>query len=465
VPVPQILYLVAGLTVGFTLSWVFLKARAERSFARRLAATEDGLRDALGAASAASAREEELRRQAERDAGELRSLRDALDQERLLKTRAETELKASLSNLAEQKSLLENMKAEMSDTFRALSSAALKSSNEDFLRLASERLGKVVEDTRGRLGEHREAMEGLVKPLSETLRRYEEQLHSLEKKRARDYVSLDEQIKMLTTTHRDLQKETGNLVTALRKPHIRGRWGEVTLRNVVELTGMSAHCDFREQVSVASADGRLRPDMVIRLPGEHELVVDSKVSLEALLEASSAETEELRRTALKRHASHVKEHVARLSSKGYWTQFERSPELVILFMGEAALAAALENDSTLLEESMEKRVLIATPTTLFALLTAVASSWRQQEVARNAETIAALGKELYGRISVWAGHLSKVGVALGRLTDAYNQAVGSMESRVLPSARRFRDLGATAAEEIEEVKKVEQSPRNLNLID
>ncbi len=217
-----------------------------------------------------------------------------------------SKLEEHKKHFEEQKQLIEAMKVEMTDTFNALSSVALKSSSEDFLRLASEHLGKVIADTKGKLGEHQAAMDGLIKPLNEALKKYEEQLHEIEIKRKQDYTSLDEQIKLLATTHRELQKETVNLVTALRKPHIRGRWGEVTLRNVVEMVGMSAHCDFTEQITIEGDSGRLRPDMIIHLPGGHDIVVDSKVSLEALLEVSSASTEEAKRELLKKHASHDK---------------------------------------------------------------------------------------------------------------------------------------------------------------
>jgi len=357
------------------------------------------------------------------------------------------------------------MKTEMTDTFNALSSAALKSSSEDFLRLASEHLGKVVAETKGKLGEHQAAINGLVKPLQEALRRYEEQVHGIEVKRKQDYTSLDEQIKMLSSIHQQLQKETGNLVTALRKPHVRGRWGEITLRNVVELAGMSVHCDFTEQPTVESESGRLRPDMVIHLPGGRGIVVDSKVSMEALLETVSAASEEAKREALKRHAYHVNEQINRLSSKAYWSQFSKSPELVVLFLGESALVSALEADPTMMEDSMSKKVLIATPTTLFALLTAVAYGWRQEQVTRNAEVIGALGKELYERITVWAKHVNEIGTALGRAMESFNKSVGSIESRVLPSVRKFKELGVAGAEEIPILEQVDKTPRSLGLLD
>ncbi|GAB4390743.1 MAG: DNA recombination protein RmuC [Thermodesulfovibrionales bacterium] len=443
----EVVFAGLGLLAGAVLAWLYLRGRLE------------------GRALASEARAAELQRQSAEREAELGRLRAELDSARQGRVAAETELKGSRQSLEEQKLLIETMKRELSDTFKALSSAALETSSEGFLRLAGEHLGRIVSETKGRLGEHQAAMDGLIKPLQETLKRYEEHLQGLEVKRRQDYTSLDEQIKILASTHRELQKETGNLVSALRKPHVRGRWGEVTLRNVVELAGMSSHCDFTEQVTVASDGGRLRPDMVVHLPGGHDIVVDSKVSMEALLDAAAAQSEEAKRDALKRHAQHLKEQVKRLSDKAYWSQFERAPELAVCFLGESALVAALEADPTIMEDSMSRKVLMATPTSLFALLTAVAYGWRQERLAQNAEQIATLGRELYDRVSVWARHMNDVGSALGKSVEAYNRAAGSMESRVLPSVRRFRELGATSSGEIPEIKQVEQNPRNLTFLE
>jgi len=435
----EILYIAIGAAVGFTVAWLLLKGRSARA---------EGELDAL-------------RGQAQRKDEDLARLGGELSKANELRVAAETEMRG----LKEQKEFVELAKKELTDVFNSLSAAALRTSNEEFLKLANESLGKVVEETKGKLGEHKVAMDGLIKPLNETLKRYEEQIHDIENKRGKAYASLDEQIKMLANTHERLREETGNLVTALRKPHVRGRWGESQLKRVVELAGMSAHCDFTEQVSVSGEDGRLRPDMVVHLPGGRDIVVDSKVSLDAFFEALAAKTEEERVTAMKRHLGHVKKHIADLGSKGYWTQFDKSPELVVCFMGEAALVAALEAEPTLMEDSMSKKVVVATPTTLFALLTAVAYGWRQEQVTKNAEDIARIGKELYERVSTWAGHMGKLGETLGRSIEIYNSAVGSMEARVLPSVRKFKELGATGAEDIPAAKQVDKIPRNLNFLD
>lgn len=456
-------YIIIGI-FGVIIGWFVVKARFQKQIDELQINHSNKLSEIEGRAKSAEAVNNELRHLIEQQDAGLNGLRGELNTERQSRVEALTRLEAAQRSFEEQKALIETMKKEMTDTFNALSSAALKSSSEDFLRLASESLGKVAADTKGKLGEHQAAMDGLVKPLKEALTRYEEQIHSIELKRKQDYTSLDEQIKHLITTHRDLQKETGNLVTALRKPHIRGRWGEITLRNVVELAGMSSHCDFTEQLSIEAESGRLRPDMVIHLPGGHDIVVDSKVSMEALLDVASAQTEEAKKDALKRHVQHVKEQINRLSSKAYWGQFSKSPELAVLFLGESSLVSAIELEPTLMEDSMSKKILIATPTTLFALLTAVAYGWRQEQITKNAEIIAALGKELYERMTTLTRHFSDIGSAIERAIGAYNKAIGSMETRVLPSVRRFKELGATGSEEIPILEQIDQKPRNLSLL-
>ncbi len=469
----ELKYIILGAILGIIISvpivWFLAKARFQGIYAKQISDLQINhagqLAEIEGKAKYAEAQVNELRQQVNQREYDLDRVRNELDIERNSKIEALTRLEEARKNYEEQKALIEAMKQEMTDTFTALSSAALKSSSEDFLRLASEHLGKVIADTKGKLGEHQAAMDGLIKPLSEALRKYEEQLHEIEIKRKQDYTSLDEQIKLLATTHRELQKETVNLITALRKPHIRGRWGEITLRNVVEMAGMSAHCDFTEQITIEGDSGRLRPDMIIHLPGGHDIVVDSKVSLEALLEVSSASTEEAKKELLKKHASHVKEQINRLSSKAYWNQFLKSPELAVLFISESALVSALEVEPTILEESMSKKVLVATPTTLFALLTAIAYGWRQEQITKNAETIAKLGKELYERINVWAKHCNEISIALGKAIDAHNKAVGSLELRVLPTIRKFKELGIPTSEAIPNLKHVDQTPKKLSIIE
>ncbi|HBI25157.1 MAG TPA: DNA recombination protein RmuC, partial [Nitrospiraceae bacterium] len=357
----------------------------------------------------------------------------------------------------EQKLLLESMKKEMTDTFNALSSAALKSSSEDFLRLASEHLGKVVSETKGRLGEHQAAIDGLVKPLQDALKKYEEQINSIEAKRRQDYGGIEEKIVMLAATHQQLQRETSSLVTALRKPQVSGSWGQLSLRRAAELAGMTAYCDFFEQVSVNTETGRLRPDMIVRLPNGREIVVDVKAPVDAYLNAMSASSEEEREKTLSNYVSQVRGHMNALGAKSYWDQFPKSPEIVVMYLpGESFFSAALEYDHKLIEDSSLKKVILATPTTFIALLKAIAYGWQQEQITENAQKISMLGKELYERVNVWVKHVNEIGKALGRAIEAYERARGSMETRVLPSVRRFKELGVTGGEDIPFLQNVEQ---------
>ncbi len=433
-----------GLIIGGIVIWFIISSRLE------------------GRARGAEAIVSELRMQVQQREAEINKVRAELDAEKQARVEALTRLEASAKSLEEQKSLIEAMSKEMKDTFNALSSAALKSSSEDFLRLASEHLGKIVADTKGRLGEHQAAMDGLVKPLHESLKKYEEQISAIESKRRQDYGSIEEQIKMLASTHQQLQRETSNLVSALRKPQVRGRWGEMQLRRVAELSGMSMHCDFTEQQSMDTEKGRIRPDMVVHLPMEREIVVDSKVSLDAYLDAISAQTEDERKAKMEKHAQQVRAHMNKLASKEYWSQFKQSPEFVVLFIpGESFLSAALDIDNTLIEEGIQKRVFIATPTTFIALLRAIAYGWRQEQMTKNAQQISLLGKELYERMRTIVEHFDDLGNAIEKAIGAYNKAVGSMESRILPSIRKFKELGVTGAEEIPVIEQIEQKPRSL----
>ena len=452
-------FLILGIVIGGLIVWFLAKARFQGIYTRQLAELE-------GNARSAEAVNVELRQQVQQKDLEINQIRNELGSEKQSKVEAITRLEESQKNLDEQKSVLETMKTEMTDTFNALSSVALKSSSEDFLRLASEHLGKVVADTKGRLGEHQAAIDGLIKPLHEALKRYEEQIHAIESKRRQDYGSLEEQLKTLTSTHQQLQKETTNLVTALRNPQVRGRWGEITLRRAVELAGMSAHCDFSEQVSVGTETGRLRPDMIIHLPIEREIVVDAKVSLDAYLDAVAASTEEERKLAMKRHAQQIRAHLNNLSSKSYWDQFAKAPDYVVLFIpGESFFSAALEFDEKLMEEGFAKKVILASPATFIAILGSVAHVWRQEQLTKNAQAISELGRQLYERMGILVQHFQNIGSSLERAIGAYNKAIGSMESRVLPSVRRFKELGATGADEIPVLDQIDQMPRSLNLLE
>ena len=465
-----IVYIILGILIGGLVVWLLAKARFQGIYTKQISDLQisysNQITDLEKRASGAEARVEELRQQVGQKDSEISQVRKELEVETTSKVEAFTRLEESQKGLEEQKALIETMKAEMTDTFNALSSAALKSSSEDFLRLASEHLGKVVAETKGKLGEHQVAIDGLIKPLHEALKRYEEQVRLIEESRHKAYGSLEEQLRSLASTHEQLQKETSNLVSALKKPQVRGRWGEITLRRVAELSGMSAHCDFTEQISVETESGRLRPDMVVHLPMEREIVVDAKVSLDAYLDALSALTEDERKAKLEKHAQQVRAHMNKLGSKEYWTQFKQSPEFVVLFIpGESFLSSALDVDGTLIEDGIQKRVIIASPTTFIALLMAIAYGWRQEQITKNAEEISTLGKELYERIYTVVKHFIDIGSAIGKAMDSYNKVVGSMELRVLPSVRKFKELGVTSAEEIPVLEQINRVPRSLNFLE
>jgi len=351
-------------------------------------------------------------------------------------------------------------KDQLADTFKALATDALRGNNETFIGQAAQAFKTVKTEAEGDLAQRQQAIEGLIKPLNEALQRYETQIANMERARQSAYGGLDQHLKTLAQAHERLQQETGNLVKALRAPQVRGQWGEITLKRVAELAGMVEHCDFIEQETVEGEAGRLRPDMIVQLPAGRQIVVDAKAVLAAYLEAVEAQDDGVRQERLRQHAAQVRARMDQLSAKAYWNQFQQAPEFVVLFLpGEQFLGAALERDRTLIEDGFEKRVVIATPTTLIALLRAVAYGWRQEQLAENAQAISALGKDLFERMAVLAEHLGDVGSALSKGVIAYNKAVGSMEARVLPSARKFKDLGVGSDKDIPKFEALEQAPR------
>lgn len=354
------------------------------------------------------------------------------------------------------------LKSELENTFKSLAGDVLKSANTSFLELAKTQLEQESQKQRGQLEMAKKEVEGLVKPLAENLERYKKDLTDADAIRAKEYGSLDRVMKMILDSNQQLRGETANLVNALKRPTVRGRWGEMQLRRIVELSGLSKHCDFFEQTSTDTDDGRLRPDMIVRLPNAREIIVDAKAVLDGYLDAEASTDDVSRKTALTRHAAALKTRIIELSRKSYWDQFKASPEFVVLFVpGEAFFSAAIEENPELVEYAFSQKVVLATPTTLMALLKAVAYGWRQEQLAENARRISDQANKIYQGLATWTGHLADVGVSLNRAVKSYNNSVGSLERTVMPPLRRMKELGIQGKDEVKELPEIDTALREI----
>ncbi|MBT8125230.1 MAG: DNA recombination protein RmuC [Gammaproteobacteria bacterium] len=357
---------------------------------------------------------------------------------------------------------IEESRKQLENSFSALSQQALKLNNENFLTLAKEKLSQFQIKAEANLDKKEKSIELLLQPIQSALKNTKEQIQSIEKERKESFGSLSQHLKIINESQADLRFETQNLVQALRRPEVRGQWGELTLKRIAELAGMVDHCDFYEQQQSENSASRMRPDMIVRMPDQRELIIDAKTPLDAYLNASQASDTEIRDQSLARHARNVRERMRELASKAYWSQFKNSPDFVVLFIpGEQFLSAALEQDPQLLEDALKNKVILATPTSIVALLRAVAFGWRQIAVAENAEKIRELGEDLYHRLATFAEHLQKLGKHLDTSVEQYNKAMGSLDRQVLSGARKFTELGIEKKKPIPELKIVETTTKSI----
>ncbi len=374
----------------------------------------------------------------------------------------ESQIRNQASLQQEREIAFEAANAQLTKAFAELANQSLQSNSENFLRLAEQNLGAQQEKAKRELSEREKAVEALVKPIRDSLEAARQQIAELEKSRSEAYGGIKSQLEAMQISQKSLTQETQNLVKALRRPEVRGRWGEITLRRLVELAGMVEHCDFQEQVHTTGEGQIIRPDMIVRMPDRRELVVDVKTPLDAYLEAVEAETDAQRKLGLERHAKNVRAHIRMLASKAYWDQFSESPEFVILFIpGDQFLSAALNQDPELIEYALSQQIILATPTSFVALLKAVAYGWRQLALADNAQEIRKLAEDLYGRLATFVSHMNKVGRQLASSVENYNRAVGSLERNVLPGARKFVELGVHEKKPIEKLESLEPVPRTM----
>ncbi len=450
----QLYSLITLVVLGGLMTWLVCRYRSDRKQAALRAdsnETQSGLRDTIS-----------------RQTGEIIQLKTSLEQAAKAleqKTGQLIELTGFKSAAEERASSLELFQQKLPDLFRSVSLKVMQANNEAFMDLAGTTMAKYFSAAANDLESRQKTIHNIVQPINEALARYGQHIRELERAREKAYGGLVQQVASLAESQNALQRETGKLSSAFSKPHVRGRWGEITLKRVVEMAGMQAHCDFLEQASVDSGNSVMRPDMIIQLPEGRKIVVDSKVPLLSYLEALEAGSDGERESLMENHAKHVRTHIRQLARKAYWTQFQPTPEFVVLFIpGENFFSAALTRDPLLIEAGAASQIILATPTTLISLLKTIAMGWRQEALAENARVISELGTDLYQRLAVMTGHFKSLGRDIERTTDSYNKMVGSYERRVLATARKFDGLGLLlkSDQKLPEVDTVENKPRGLS---